>query len=164
MLQGVSFIALGIVFIVANANTVSSPYKEISGRVQILYVHTIDGRYDSTFLKINSDPQDLFIFDKNALHPAWNERFYQGEEIDIHYLDKTPKKIVAFQFYDQYGNPLTFYTTSDYQPQQLNPSVIKVGFVIGAALSIIGLLMLGFALYNNINDRRKKLPNSAAMV
>jgi len=146
----------GIVFIIANANTGSSPYKEISGRVQNLYVHTINGQYNSNILNISTDPQDLFVFDKNALHPTWNEQFYKGEEIDIHYLDKTPKTIVAFQFFDQYGNPLTLYTTSIYQPEQQNPSVISVGFVIGVGLTIVGLLMLGFALYHAINNRRNK--------
>ena len=158
MLQGIFVMGLGIVFIIANANT-GSPYKEISGHVQNLYVKTVNGQYNSNILNISTDPQDLFVFDKNALNPPWKDKFFKGEEVDIHYLDETPKTIVAFQFYDQYGNPLTLYTTSVYQPEQQNPSVISVGFVIGVGLAIVGLLIFGFALYHAINNRRKKLPN-----
>lgn len=157
MLQGIFVMGLGIVFIIANANT-GSQYKEISGHIQDSYVHSINGQYDSNILAVNTDPQDLFIFNKNALHPAWNEHYYKGEEIDIHYIDETPKTVVAFQFYDQYGNPLTQYTTSNYQPDQQSKAVTNVGFVIGAALSTIGLLMLGFAIFHARNNKRSKSP------
>lgn len=153
MLQGIVVMGLGIVFIIANANT-GSPYKEISGRVQNFYVKTVNGLYNSNVLNISSDPQDLFVFDKNALHPTLKDKFFKGEEIDIHYLDETPKTIVAFQFYDQYGNTLTLHTTSIYQPEQQNSSVIRVGFSIGAGLAIVGLLMFGFALYHTVKSRR----------
>jgi len=138
MLQGIFVLGLGIVFIIANANT-GNPYKEIAGRVQNLYVKTINGQYNANILNISTDPQDLFVFDKNALHPTWNDKFFKDEEIDVHYLDETPKTIVAFQFYDQYGNPLSLYTTSVYQPEQQNPSVISA-----------------FALYHAISTRRSK--------
>ncbi|MGZ3630984.1 MAG: hypothetical protein ACXVDN_25430 [Ktedonobacteraceae bacterium] len=146
---------LGIVFIIANANT-GSPYKEISGRVQNFYVKTVNGLYNSNILNISTDPQDLFIFDKNALHPPLKDKFFKGEEIDIHYLDETPKTIVAFQFYDQYGNALTLYTTSLYQPEKQNPSVSSVGFFIGVGLAIVGFLMFGFAFHYAISTRRSK--------
>lgn len=157
ILQGIFVIGLGFVFIIANANT-GNQYQEISGHIQDSYVHTINGQYNSNILTINTDSQDLFIFNKNALHPAWNEQFYKGEEIDIHYIDETPKTVVAFKFYDQYGNPLTQYTTSNYQPNQQSVSVTNVGFVIGAVLSTIGLLILGFAIFYASNNRRSKHP------
>jgi hypothetical protein len=155
ILQGIVVMGLGIVFIIANANT-DSPYKEISERVQNFYVKTVNGLYNSNILNISSDPQDLFVFDKNALHPTLKDKFFKGEEIDIHYLDETPKTIVAFQFYDQYGNPLTLYTTSVYQPEQQNPSVISVGFFIGVGLAIVGVLVFAFALYHAMSTRRSK--------
>ena len=161
MLQGIFVIGLGIVFIIANANT-GSPYKEISGHVQNFYVKTVNGLYNSNILNISTDPQDLFVFDKNALHPPLKDKFFKGEEIDIHYLDETPKTIVAFQFYDQYGNALTLYTTSLYQPEKQNPSVISVGFFIGVGLAIVGLLMFGFALYHTIKNRRSKASGLAS--
>jgi len=161
ILQGLVVMGLGIVFIIANANT-DSPYKEISGRVQNFYVKTVNGLYNSNILNISTDPHALFVFDKNALHPALKDKFFKGEEIDIHYLDETPKTMVAFQFYDQYGNALTLYTTSIYQPEKQNPSVTGVGFFIGVGLAIAGLLMFGFALYYAINQRRSKASGLAS--
>ena len=134
-------------------------YKEISGRIQDLYVHTINGQYHSNWLHINTDPQDLFIFDKNALHPAWNDQFFKGEQIDIYYVDETPKTVVALQFYDKLGDPLTKYTASDYQPNQQSTPLTNIGFDIGVVLSNIGLLMIGFAIYHANNNRRRKRPD-----
>ena len=54
MLQGIVVMGLGIVFIIANANT-GSPYKEISGRVQNFYVKTVNGLYNSNILNISTD-------------------------------------------------------------------------------------------------------------
>ncbi len=97
MLQGIVVLGFGIIFIVANANTVGSPYKVLSGHVLKSYEKTIDGQYNSNYLNLSTDPQDLFVFDKNAFHPTWNGQVYLGSEVEIHYLDKTPKTIVAFQ-------------------------------------------------------------------
>jgi hypothetical protein len=161
ILQGIFVLVLGLVFIIANANP-GIQYKEISGRIQDLYEHTINGQYNSNWLSIYSDPQDIFIFDKNALHPAWNYQFFKGEQIDIYYVDEIPKTVVALQFYDQLGDQLTKYTTSDYQPNQQSTPLTNIGFDIGVVLSIIGLLMIGFALYHAINNRRRKHPEMDA--
>ncbi len=71
-----------------------------------------------------------------------------------YYFDQTPKRMVALQLYDQFGVPLTKYTTSDYQPNQQGTPVTNAGFDIGAVLSMISLLMIGFAVYKAIPVRQ----------
>jgi hypothetical protein len=143
--QGLFFIALGLVFIVANASS-SNPNKEITGHITQLYEHTVNGQYDSNWLQINTDPQNLYIFDKNALHPAWNNKFFIKERVDIYYLDETPRRVTALQFYDLFGDPTTKYTTDAYQPNQPGMPLTSTGLDIGLVLALIGLFLIGLTV------------------
>ncbi len=153
VLQGMFFLGLGLVLMFVQA-TPDNQYHVVSGKITDLYVHTVNGQYDSNWLHISTDPQDLFLFDKNALHPKWDAQLFKGELVDIYYIDQTPKRVVALQLYDQFGVPLTKYTTSDYQPNQQSTPVTNAGFDIGVVLSMIGLLMIGFAVYKAIQVRQ----------
>src|SRR5713101_679790 len=93
VLQGLFFIGLGIFFLVINWG---SPYKEMTGHVQNWYDYTnVDGQYNASYLQISTDPTDLFIFDKNALHLALTDQLFKNERVDIYYSYPSPKRIVA---------------------------------------------------------------------
>lgn len=158
--QGLFFIALGCVFIVANAST-TNPNKEITGHITKLYEHTLNGHYDSNWLQINTDPQELYIFDKNALHPAWKGQFYSGARIDIYYIDETPRRVIALQFYDPFGDPTTKYTTDAYHASQPSMPLSSVGLDIGLILALIGLGMIALTITHRVGAFRRKRSEQA---
>lgn len=143
--QGVFILALGVVFMIANAGN-GSPYKQISGHILDEYVHTLNNRYDSNWLHITTDPSDLYLFDKNTLHPTWTDPIFKGERVDIYYVDDTPRRIVALQLYDLYGNPWKKFTTTEYDSSVHSPH-INFGFDIGIGLVVVGLVVAGYAIY-----------------
>lgn len=158
--QGLFFIALGYAFIATNANS-TNPNKEITGHITKLYEHTLNGKYDSNWLQINTDPQNLYIFDKNALHPAWNGQFYQGGRVDIYYIDETPRRVIALQFYDPFGDPTAKYTTKAYQASQPGMPLSSVGLDIGLILALIGSGMIALTVTYRVTAFRRKRSEQA---
>jgi len=139
VLQGLCILGIGIFLIMVNAG---SPYKEITGHIQDISAFSRDGQNYTSYLQINTDPNDLFIFDKNALHPFWNGQFFKNERIDIYYSNTTPKRIGALQMYDLFGSPTTKFTTTDYTNSQNASPLSNVGLDIGVILILLGISYL----------------------
>ena len=139
ILQGLFIIGIGIFLIVVNSG---SPYKGITGRIQDISAFSPEGQNYTSYLQISTDPNDLFIFDKNALHPFWNGQFFKNERVDVYYSDTTPKRIVALQMYDLFGNPTTKFTTTDYTNSQNTSPLSNIGLDIGVILSLLGVSYL----------------------
>jgi hypothetical protein len=159
ILQGLFLVIIGIAFIASNA--AGSPYKEITGHITSGYTHTINGVYDATYLQINTDPNEFFIFDKNTLTPAWATPVLHAR-VDIYYSDGTPKHVVAIQTYDVYGDPTTRYTTSEYLNYQQQSPVSNIGLDVGVILIALGVLWSGNAIFKLVKKRRQQhIPASA---
>jgi len=136
VLQGLCILGIGIFFVVVNAG---SSYKEITGHLRDISAFSPDGQNYTSYLQINTDPNDLFIFDKNALHPTWNGQFFKNERVDVYYSDTAPKRIVALQMYDLSGSPTTKYTTTDYTNSQNASPLSNIGLAIGIIVILLGV-------------------------
>jgi hypothetical protein len=140
VLSGLFIIGIGIFLLVVNAG---SPYKEITGHVQEdMPAYSQDGQSRTSYLRISTDPNDLFILDKNALQPTWNGQFFKNERVDVYYSGDTPKRIVALQVYDLFGRPTTKFTTTDYINSQNASPISNVGLDIGVILVLLGVSYL----------------------
>ena len=159
IIQGLFIIIVGVAFIASNAN--NSSFKEITGHIQNDYAHTTNGVYDATYLQISTDPNNLYIFDKNAFTPAWTDPVYKNERVDIYYSDDTPKHIVALQMYDPFGNLTTKYTTGDYINSLHASPVSNVGLDVGVILIALGAFWAGNAIYKLVRARRQQRPASS---
>jgi hypothetical protein len=137
VLQGLFIIGIGIFLIVVNSG---SPYKEITGHIQDISAFSRDGQDYTSYLQISTDPNELFIFDKNW--PFWNGQFFKNERVDVYYRDTTPKLIVALQIYDLFGRPTTKFTTTDYANSQNASPLSNVGLDIGVILILLGISYL----------------------
>lgn len=153
IIQGLLIILIGIAFIASNA--ANSSYKEITGHITDGYTHTTNGVYDATYLQINTDPNELYIFDKNTLTPAWTTPIKHAR-VDIYYSDGTPKQIVALQMYDLFGSPTTKYTTSDYLNKQNASPVSNIGLDVGVILVVLGVLRIGNAVFKIVKALRQQ--------
>ncbi len=153
VLQGLFLVVIGVAFIVSNAT--GSPYKEITGHIIGGYEHTINGAYDATYLQINTDPNDFYIFDKTTLTPTWTSPILH-ERVDIYYNDTTPKHIVAIQMYDLYGDPTTKFTTSEYLNNQPASPISNIGLDIGVILVVLGAVWTGNAVFKLIRKFRQR--------
>ncbi len=155
ILQGLCMIGIGIFLLVVN---LGSPYKEISGHIQNITSPTDSyGEHNMDYLQINTDPNTLYIFDKNALHPAWNDQFFKNERVDVYYSDGTPRRIGALQMYDLSGNPTTKFTTSDYTNSQNASPISNIGLDIGVILLLFGGLWAGNAIFKLVRTRRQNM-------
>lgn len=153
VLQGLFLVVIGIAFIASNAT--GSPYKEITGHITSSYEHTVNGVYDASYLQINTDPNEFFIFDKSTLSPAWTTPYLHAR-VDIYYSDGTPKQVVAIQMYDLYGNPTTQYTTSEYRNNQSASPVSNIGLDVGVILVVLGALWAGNAIFKQVRAFRRR--------
>lgn len=152
-LQGLFVIGIGILFVVFNAG---NPYKEISGHIQNLYGETnVDGQYGASYLQIGTSPNELFIFDENALHPGWNGQFFKNERADVYYRDGTPKRLVALQMYDLSGNPTTKFVTTDYADSQNASPISNIGLDVGVILILSGALWACSAIFKLVRTHRQ---------
>jgi hypothetical protein len=148
ILQGIFVLGIGIVFIVINS---SSPYKETTGTIQ-----SISDLNGSSYLRLNANPGDLYIFDKSALHPAWTGQFtVTYERVDIYYnSDDTPKRIVALQMYDLAGHPTMKYTTAEYTDSLNTSPLSNISLDAGVVLILLGALWAGRGVFLLFRTRR----------
>ena len=153
IIQGLFIILIGVAFIASNA--ASSSYKEITGHITDAYEHIVNNAYDASYLQINTDPGEFYIFDKNTLHPAWSDPV-KNERVDIYYSDGTPKHIVALQMYDLFGSPTTKFTTSDYTNSQNASPISNVGLDVGVILIALGIWLAGNAVFKLVKARRQR--------
>lgn len=140
VLSGLFIIGIGIFLFVVN---VGSPYKEISGHVLLdTPANSQNGPSSTSYVRMSTDPNDLFILDANALHPTWNGQFFKNERVDVYYSSAMPYRIGALQMYDLSGRPTTKFTTTDYT-NSLNASPISnVGLDSGVLLVLLGVSYL----------------------
>ncbi len=150
VLQGPFFIGIGIVFLVLN---LGSPYKEMTGYVQNWYDQmNAEGQYAASYLQISTASNDLFIFDKNALHPG---QLFKNERVDVYYSYPLPYRIVALQMYDRFGHPTTKFTTTDYTVRQNASPLNNPGRDIGGILILLGTLWTGVVVFVLARTRLK---------
>jgi hypothetical protein len=148
VLQGPFFIAIGIVFLVLN---LSSPYKEMTGYVQNWYDQmNAEGQYAASYLQISTASNDLFIFDKNALHPG---QLFKNERVDVYYSYPLPYRIVALQLYDSSGHPTTKFTTTDYTASQHASPLNNPSLDIGGILILLGTLWISVVVFVLVKTR-----------
>jgi hypothetical protein len=86
--------------------------------------------------------------------PLWRTTFahvFKRERVDVYYVDGVPRRVVALQLYNQFGDPTTKFTTIDFDNNQNTPQT-NVGFDIGIGILIVGLLITGFAVFNFIKS------------
>lgn len=153
ILQGLFIVVIGVAFIASNAT--GSSYKEITGHITDGYEHKTNGVYDATYLQINTDPNEFFIFDKNMLTPVWPIPVLHAR-VDIYYSDGPPKHVVAIQMYDVFGSPTTKYTTSEYRNNQNAPPLSNIGLDIGVILVVLGALGTGKAVFKLVRAFRQR--------
>ncbi len=155
ILQGLCMIGIGIFLLVVNSG---SPYKEITGHVQdITSLTNANEQYDVRYLQISTDPNTLYIFDKNALHPTWTNQFFKNARVDVYYSDATPRRIGALQMYDLSGRPTTKFTTTDYTNSQNASPISNIGLDIGVILLLLGVLWAGNAIFKLVRTLRQSI-------
>ncbi len=152
-LQGLFVIGIGIILVAFNGG---NPYKQMTGHVQNIYQETnVNGEYGASYLQVGTNPDDLFIFNKNALHPAWNGQLSKNEKVDIYYNDGTPKQLVALQTYGPSGNMTMKFVTTDYINNQNASPISNTGLDIGVILILLGALWAGSAVLRLVRTHRQ---------
>ena len=146
ILQGLFILAVGVVIMAVNLSTISSPFQKVTGHITETDEHLVNGAYDASYLQIDTS-SDIFIFDRNAFHPVWNDQVYKRQRVDVYYQDGTPKKVVALELYDLFGGPSTRFTTAEYDTAIKNPSNPSLAFIIGALIALAGLLWIARSVW-----------------
>lgn len=161
LLQALFLIALGGVVIYFNVNSnnaAADQIHKITGHITNEYESRLNNQYNGTWINIDSS-KDIYIFNKNAFTPPWDENVTQRQRVDIYYKDGRPFKIVAIQLYDVFGNPLQKFTTADFTAgQKQAPSAGSIwGIVIGAGLVLFGLFWSIKSIRNYLHSDKSKL-------
>ena len=137
ILQGLFIAAIGVVIIVVNLNT-TAQFQKVSGHITEIDDSTANGVYKASNLSIDSS-DDIFIFNKNNFTPAWSDRVYKQQQVDIYYQDGTPKKVVAIVLYDPFGTSSSEFTTPDYDAATKGSvSSPSLALIIGAIIVLLG--------------------------
>ena len=133
-----------------------NPYKQMTGYIQNFYqVTNINGEYGASYLQVGTNPDDLFMFNNNALHPAWDGQFFKNEKVDVYYIDGTPRRLVALQMYGPSGNLTKKFVTTDYFNSQNASPISNTGLNIGVILILSGALWAGSAVLRLVRTHRQ---------
>lgn len=147
-------LGLGIVFLAFNWG---SPYKEIHGRFKGATQIQVAGVAEN-YLQISTDPNDLLSIDDSTLHPTLTYPYHQlfkGEQLDVYYVDGTPKIVAAIQTYDHSGRQTTEYATADYTYNLHASPISNIGRDAGVILIVLGTLWAGVAASELVRTRRR---------
>jgi len=161
ILQGTLIILIGIGLILANLNYMGQ-IKKITGVVQNEYTHSHQDAqtgdnfaYDATYLAVSTN-NELFIFNKYDLHPAWDDaQVFKGEKVDVYYGDETPQKVFAIQFYSIMGSLSQKFTTNNFDT---NPNTYPKSDISSQAqiwITEFGLFLICLGMLLIIRHKRR---------